>query len=62
MSTHSPDFLNGTHLDSIFWLTKNQDYTQIYTTTSEQLLKRLVAVGDLPGALWTDGFFEGVHP
>jgi predicted ATPase len=62
VSTHSPDFLNGAHLDSIFWLTKKESYTQIHTTAEEELFKRLVDVGDLPGALWTEGFFEGVHP
>ncbi len=35
-------------------------YTQVHTTAENQLLKRLVEVGDLPG--WKQGFFEGAHP
>jgi predicted ATPase len=62
VSTHSPDFLNGTRLKRIFWLTQNNGYTQVHTTASEPLLKRLVKAGDLPGALWKQGFFEGAHP
>lgn len=62
VSTHSPDFLNGIRLKKIFWLTQQNGYTQIHTTTSEPLLKRLVEAGDLPGALWKQGFFEGAHP
>jgi predicted ATPase len=62
VSTHSPDFLNGAQLTEIFWLTQQNGYTQIHTTAENQLLKRLVEVGDLPGALWKQGFFEGAHP
>ena len=62
VSTHSPDFLNGTRLKQIFWLTQKNGYTQIHTTASEPLLERLIEVGDLPGALWKQGFFEGAHP
>jgi len=62
VSTHSPDFINGAHLEGIFWLTKKEGYTQVRTTAENQLMKRLVGVGDLPGALWTEGFFEGAHP
>jgi predicted ATPase len=62
VSTHSPDFLNGTRLNRIFWLAQKNGYTQVYSTGSEKLLKRLVEAGDLPGALWKQGFFEGAHP
>ena len=62
VSTHSPDFLNGAELTEIFWLTQQNGYTQIHTTAENQLLKRLVEVGDLPGALWKQCFFEGAHP
>lgn len=62
VSTHAPEFLNGAKLNGIFWLTQKNGYTQVHTTAEEPLLTRLVEVGDLPGALWTEGFFEGVHP
>jgi len=62
VSTHSPDFLNGAELTEVFWLTKKDGYTQVHTTAEKQLLKRLVEVGNLPGALWTEGFLKGAHP
>jgi len=62
VSTHSPDLLNGAKLESIFWLTQKGGYTQVRSTSENQLMKRLIEVGDLPGALWTEGFFEGAHP
>jgi predicted ATPase len=62
VSTHSPDFLNGAKLTGIFWLRKQDGYTQVYTTAEDKLMKRLIEVGDLPGALWKQGFFEGAHP
>jgi len=62
VSTHSPDLLNGAKLEGIFWLTQKNGYTQVRTTAEDQVMKKLIEVGDLPGALWKQGFFEGAHP
>ncbi|MDB9314411.1 AAA family ATPase [Spirulina sp. CS-785/01] len=62
VSTHSPDFLNAVPLDSIFWLIKEQGITKIQKATDNETLKNLVKAGDLPGYLWTQGWFEGVAP
>ncbi|HIE00117.1 MAG TPA: chromosome segregation protein SMC [Thiotrichaceae bacterium] len=62
VSTHSPDLLNGAKLEGIFWLTQKNGYTQVRTTAEDQLMKKLIEVGDLPGALWKQGFFEDAHP
>jgi predicted ATPase len=59
ISTHSPDFLNGVHLEEIFWLNKRQGYTHITRAVGERQLKALVQEGDLPGALWRQGLFMG---
>lgn len=58
ISTHSPDFLNGTELDEIYWLVKNDGFTTIQRVCENELLVNLVAEGDLPGALWKQGLFE----
>lgn len=60
VSTHSPDFLNGLSLDEIFWLVKKDGQTTIRRASDSDLLKNLVREGDLPGALWKQGLFEGV--
>jgi predicted ATPase len=62
VSTHSPDFLNGAQLDEIYWLVKEQGFTTIRRAKDSELLRNLVAEGDLPGAIWKQGLFEGVGP
>ncbi len=62
VSTHSPDFLNGAELDEIFWLVKKDGFTSARRASGEGLLRNLVSEGDLPGALWRQGFFEGAGP
>ncbi|REJ53626.1 MAG: chromosome segregation protein SMC [Microcystis wesenbergii TW10] len=62
VSSHSPDFLNAVPLASIFWLIKSQGITQIHRATDSEIIKNLVAEGDLPGYLWNQGWFEGVEP
>ncbi|MBU3886919.1 AAA family ATPase [Methylosinus sp. KRF6] len=62
VSTHSPDFLNGARLEEIFWLVKNDGFTNVRRASDDPQLVRLVEEGDLPGALWKQGLFEGAHP
>ncbi len=62
VSSHSPDFLNAVPLASIFWLIKSQGITQIHRAADNEILKNLVAEGDLPGYLWNQGWFKGVEP
>lgn len=59
VSTHSPDFLNGTCLDEIYWLVKEDGFTTAKRASEYDLLRGLVEEGDLPGALWKQGLFEG---
>jgi predicted ATPase len=59
VSTHSPEFLNGTKLEEIFWLVKQEGFTKVRRASESDLLKNLVNEGDLPGALWKQGLFEG---
>jgi predicted ATPase len=59
VSTHSPDFLNGAHLDEIYWLVKTDGFTEIKRASESELLRNLVDEGDLPGSLWKQGLFEG---
>lgn len=62
VSSHSPDFINAVPLASIFWLIKSQGITQIHRAADSEILKNLVAAGDLPGYLWNQGWFKGVEP
>lgn len=62
VSTHSPDFLNGCELEEVFWLQKQGGYSTIRRASEVELLKGLVEAGDMPGALWKQGLFEGADP
>lgn len=58
VSSHSPDFLNATPLESIFWLEKNDGCSAVHRASDKELLRKLVAEGDLPGWIWNQGLFE----
>lgn len=60
VSTHSPDFLNGAKLDEIYWLVKERGFSTARRASDSDTLRELVREGDLPGALWKQGLFEGV--
>jgi predicted ATPase len=59
VSTHSPEFLNGAKLDEVYWLVKRNGFTVVERACESELLRNLVAEGDLPGTLWKQGLFEG---
>jgi len=62
ISTHSPDFVNGVEITELFWLTKIDGFSVIKRASENDLVLRLIKEGDLPGALWKQGFFEGAGP
>ena len=62
VSTHSPDFLNATELDEVFWLVKQAGYTQVRRAKDDAQLSAYMKSGDQMGYLWKEGFFEGADP
>ncbi|MBE0584990.1 MAG: AAA family ATPase [Desulfofustis sp.] len=62
VSTHSPDFLNATRLEEVFWLVKKDGYTQVRRAKENEQLATYMADGDQMGYLWEQGFFEGADP
>ena len=58
VSTHSPDFLNGTELDEIFWLVKRDGFSTVRRASQSDQLRNLAA-SSLPGYLWSHNLFEG---
>ncbi|MDR2786418.1 MAG: AAA family ATPase [Treponema sp.] len=62
VSTHSPDFLNATQVDEIFWLAKKDGYTSIYRASDDKQLRAYMEAGDQMGYLWKQGFFKDVDP
>ena len=62
VSTHSPDFLNGVELDEIFCLVKKDGFAMVRRASENEVLRNLVAEGDLPGVLWKQGMFGKKSP
>ncbi len=60
VSTHSPDFLNATSIDEVFWLVKTNGSTHIKRARDNEQLVRFMEEGDQMGYLWKQGLFEGV--
>ena len=61
-STHSPDFLNATKLDEVYWLEKQDGFTCVRRASEDKQLEALVNEGDPVGVLWKQGFMGEVHP
>ncbi len=59
VSTHSPEFLNATALDEIYWLVKQRGFTSVRRASESALLRDLVDEGEPPGTLWKRGLFDG---
>ena len=62
VSTHSPFFLNGAGLDEVYWLAKEDGFTEVRRAATDDLLKALVEEGDKLGTLWRQGLFKGASP
>ena len=62
VSTHSPDFLNATMLDEVFWLQKEGGYTKVRRAAEDGQVAAYMNDGDQMGYLWKQGFFAGVDP
>lgn len=62
VSTHSPDFLNATQLDEVFWLIKKNGYTEIKRAAQDPQIAAYMQDGDQMGYLWKQGFFDSVDP
>ena len=62
VSTHSPEFLNATELEEVFWLVKVAGYTQVRRAQDHPQIAAYMKAGDQMGYLWEQGLFEGAHP
>lgn len=62
VSTHSPDFLNATQLNEVFWLEKKDGYTTIKCASDDEQIRAYMNDGDQMGYLWKQGFFGGIDP
>ncbi|MDR1647661.1 MAG: AAA family ATPase [Zoogloeaceae bacterium] len=62
VSTHSPDLLNALRLEEVFWLIKENGYSQIRRARDDAQIAAYMKEGDQMGYLWKQGLFKGVDP
>jgi predicted ATPase len=62
VSSHSPDFLNAVELDEVFWLVKEEGYTQVRRARDDKQVAAYMAEGDQMGYLWKMGLLPGANP
>lgn len=62
ISTHSPDFLNATRIDEVYWLKKDEGYSTIEKASDNEQLVNLINEGDQMGALWKQNLLIGADP
>jgi len=62
VSTHSPDFLNATQVEEVFWLVKKEGYTKVHRASENPQIVHYMEEGDQMGYLWQQGLFEEVDP
>ncbi|MBN1997156.1 AAA family ATPase [candidate division KSB1 bacterium] len=62
VSTHSPDFLNATKPEEVFWLEKENGYTQIKRASDDPQIMIYMNHGDQMGYLWKQGFLGRIDP
>jgi len=62
VSTHSPDFLNAMSLEEVFWLEKQDGYTQIKRASDDPQITAYMNEGDQMGYLWKQNLFGGIDP
>ena len=59
VSTHSPDFLNATKVEEVFWLVKKDGFTQIRRASDDEQIVAYMNAGDQMGYLWSQNLFDG---
>ncbi|MDO8841393.1 AAA family ATPase [Methanocalculus sp.] len=62
VATHSPDFLNATRIEEVFWLRKQDGYTTVVRAEDDPQIAAYMSDGDQMGYLWKQGFFDGIDP
>ncbi len=60
ITSHSPDLLNATELEEVYWLSKKEGYTQVYRASDDARIKAQYQEGSTMGYLWTSGMFKGI--
>lgn len=62
ISSHSPDLINGSTPEELYWLTKKDGFTYINRASDDQKILSLYQEGELLGYLWKQNYLTGSNP
>lgn len=63
VSTHSPDFLNATEVEEVFWLEKGENgFSRVCRAQNDEQIVDYMSDGDKMGYLWKQGLFGKADP
>jgi predicted ATPase len=61
VSTHSPDFVDGLSVEEVFFLVKENGFSQIKSAADDELVRDLARAGNKLGWLWRSGHIKGAN-
>lgn len=62
VTSHDPDLVNAAKLEEVYWLVKEEGYTNIRRAKDDPQIVALVEAGDQLGYLWRQGYFTNSNP
>lgn len=62
VATHSPDLLNASNPDEVFWFVKRQGMTRLHRVQDDPQLVAEHEDGEQLGRMWRSGAFTDAHP
>ena len=63
VSTHSPDFLNATEVEEVFWLEKGENgFSRVCRAQNDEQIVDYMSDGDKMGYLWKQGLLGKADP
>ena len=62
ISTHSPDLLNASELEEVFWIIKESGFSKVKRAVDDELITAMFREGNKLGYLWKQDYFQGSDP
>ena len=63
VSTHSPDFLNATEVEEVFWMEKGENgFSRVCRPQKDEQIVDYMSDGDKMGYLWKQGLLGKADP
>lgn len=61
ITSHSPDLLNASEIEEVYWLSKKEGFTTIYRASEDSKVIAHYNEGATMGYIWNSGLFRGIR-